>query len=186
MIKKLLIVTLAATWLSACSMSNHVEKVENNNLDTATVVERVNEIYADVFHHYELLASNNGFKDRLIGKKPPAIKFCTRDWNDWATQVTSYDATHNDGMVGFFEADYWMMGQDWGELAVSDVHVTAMTDSTATVELNLHNLGNVTALRLELCQEDGAWKIDDFIDIKNGLDWKASMKDYLAGKEANQ
>lgn len=188
MIKKLLIMALAACWLCSCSMNTRVEKVENKVLlDTAQVVERVNEIYADVFHHYEVLANSNGLRDRLVGKKPPAIKYCTRDWNDWITQVTTYDATHQeDGMVGFFEADYWIMGQDWGELAVSDVHVTSMTDSTATVELNLHNLGIVTALRLDMCQEDGAWKIDNFIDVKNDVDWKANMKDYLAGEKANQ
>jgi len=187
MIRKLLILALATTWLCACSMSSHAGKVDTHGLDTAQVVERVNEIYNDVFHHYELMAASGGFKDRLVGIKPPAIKYCTHDWNDWVRRVTSYDATHGgDGMEGFFEADYWIMGQDWGDLALSDVQVMSMTDSTAVVQLNLHNLGSVTALRLDLRQEDGAWKIDNFIDVKNDIDWKTNMKEYLAGEMANE
>ena len=88
--------------------------------------------------------------------------------------------------MGFFEADYWVMGQDWGDLSVSDVQVTSMTDSTATVNLNLHNLGNPTAVRLEMRLEDGSWKIDNFVDVKNDMDWKANMKEYLSGETANQ
>lgn len=186
MVRKILLLALAAAWLCACSTGNRVEKVEKENaFDTAQVVQCVQDIYADVFHHYELMASPES-RNRLTGIKPPAVKFCTHDWNDWVTQVTSYDATHNDGGIGFFEADYWIMGQDWGELSVSDVKVTEMTDTTATVELNLHNLGSVIALRLNMCQEDGTWKIDNFIDVTHDLDWKAGMKEYLAGEKANQ
>lgn len=187
MFRKMILLAVAAAWLGACSMGNQVEKVENNALDTALVVQRVQDIYADVFHHYELMASPDS-RRRLTGIKPPAVKFCSHDWNDWVTQVTTYDATHGeDGQIGFFDADYWIMGQDWGDLSVSDVQVTAMTDTTATVRLDLHNLGSVTALRLIMCQEGGSWRIDNFIDVTHDIDWKASMKEYLADQErANQ
>lgn len=185
MIRRMLLIALAAVWLGACSTGNQVDKVQNNALDTASVVQRVNDIYADVFQYYELMASPDSRK-RLTGIKPPAVKFCSRDWNDWLSQVASFDAEHNADGMGFFDADYWIMGQDWGDLSVSDVRVTAMTDSTATVELNLHNLGSVTAVHLNLCQDGGAWKIDNFIDVTHDLDWKANMKEYLAGENANQ
>ena len=77
------------------------------------------------------------------------------------------------------DVDHWIMGQDWGELSVSDVRVASMTDSTATVELNLHNLGNVNLVRLDMIVENGAWRIDNFIDVKNDFDWKTRMKEYL-------
>jgi hypothetical protein len=28
--------------------------------------------------------------------------------------------------------------------------------------------------------EDSEWKVDDLTDLSNDLDWKASMKEYLA------
>ena len=168
-------------------MGNRVEKVEHQALDTAAVVERISEIYDGVFQYYEMMAATEGLNGRLTGLKPPAVRYCTHDWNDWLTQVTTYDAEHvADGDMGFMEADYWIMGQDWGDLAVSDVHVISMTDTTATVELNLHNLGSVTAVRLDLCQEKGSWMIDNFIDVTHDMDWKANMKEYLASKKANQ
>lgn len=190
MIKKLCIAVMTVICLSGCSTGSHEERAVDNAtsvaLDTAQVVNRVNEIYADVFQYYTLLADSARLQGRLVGIKPPAVKFCTRDWNDWVTRVNSFDAEHNDGMMGFFEADYWIMGQDWGDLSLSDVNVASMTDSTAMVEFKLHNLGSEIPVRLNMALEDGDWKIDNFIDVANDLDWKANMKEYLSGETANQ
>ena len=109
--------------------------------------------------------------------------YCSQDWNEWVGRVNEFDKQHNDGMVGFFDADYWIMGQDWQDLGVSDVAVTAMTDSTATVALNLHNCGSVTPVRLEMVKEADEWRIDDFISNEPAIDWKASMKEYLTEKK---
>ena len=181
---------MAVICLSSCSMGSHEGRVDDNAasvaLDTAQVVDRVNEIYADVFQYYKLLADSVRLQGRLVGIKPPAYKFCTSDWNDWVSRVNTFDAEHNDGMMGFFEADYWIMGQDWGDLSVSDVNVASMTDSTATVELKLHNLGSEIPVRLNMALENGAWKIDNFIDAANHVDWKANMKEYLSGETADQ
>ena len=180
MTRKMFLLLVATVWMVACSMGNQVEKSSNHVMqDTAQLVNRVNEIYADVIGYYEYMRSPRA-RQRLTGIKPPALRFCTRDWNNWLEQVANHDANHvQDGEMGFFDADYWIMGQDWGDLAVSDVHVITMTDSVATVEFNLHNLAVVTAVRLELSHERGAWLIDNFIDMTHGLDWKASMKEYL-------
>ena len=71
-------------------------------------------------------------------------------------------------------------------MSVSDIRVIDMTDSTATVELNLHNCGSITPVRLEMVMEDGLWRIDNFIDVKYDINWKAGMKEYLAGKNTDQ
>ena len=183
--KKMMVMLLAAVWLTACSMGSQVESTGNNSSntknsvahDTARLVERVNEIYTYVSNYYEYMKTPQS-KTRLTGIKPPAVKYCSRDWNDWVTRVNNYDAEHDDGMEGFFEADYWIMGQDWDKISVSDVSVASMTDSTAVVNLNLHNFNDI-AVRLEMVLERDEWKIDNFIDVKNDLDWKAAMKEYL-------
>ena len=187
MIHKVFLLLMATMGLIACSMGHSVEKNDNMvSLDTAQLVNRVNEIYADVFNYYEQKASNQDATPRLTGVKPPSVRFCTRDWNDCVNRVTAYDSTHaQDGEMGFFDVDYWVMGQDYGDLSVSDVHVTSMTDSTATVELNLHNFGNVTAVRLLMSLDRNEWRIDDFIDMTNDFDWKASMTEYLSEDKPN-
>ncbi len=173
--RKLCIAALAVAGMTACSPGGNVESEGEKELDTVAVVERVNEIYADALKQYNEFDSTKSWinSDSL---------YCTTDWNSWLARVKDYDAKHADGMVGFLEADYWVMGQDWGDLSVSDVKVTEMSDSTAMVQLNLHNLGNLIPVRLEMACEKGEWKIDNFIDDAHDVDWKAGMKEYLNEK----
>ena len=80
---------------------------------------------------------------------------------------------------GFFDADYWIMGQDWHNLSISDVEVLATTPNEAAVQFQLHNLDTVKPVALKLVNEDGVWKIDNFTDVNNDLDWKQSMQQYV-------
>lgn len=166
------IAVLAVAGLSACTAGGNVESDSEKSLDTVAVVESVNRIYAGALKQYD----EADVTKTIINNDS---LYCTADWNSWLARVKDYDAKHADGTVGFFEADYWIMGQDWGDLSVSDVKVTEMTDSTAIVQLNLHNLGNVTPVRLEMARENEQWKIDNFIDVAHDVDWKAGMKEYL-------
>lgn len=178
--KKIVVLILAAVVLWACStQGKEAEKVEAQPLDTAAVVQSVNDIYTKVFGSYA--KARTMLRPLRRGNLDAA--FCSADWNEWLKRVAAYDKEHSDGMVGFFEADYWIMGQDWQDLSVSDVHVTSMTDTTATVEMNLHNCGNVIAVRLPMVREDDAWKIDDFIDVSHDFDWKEQMKAYMKDKQ---
>lgn len=165
--------------LLACTNHGKVDNTEKAVvMDSAALVQRVNEIYAETFKWYDGV-------DRSVAdvNATPDSLFCSRDWKDWTVKVERADsALAAEGMIGFFDADYWIMGQDWQDLSVSDVHVMSMTDSTAVTEMNLHNCGNVTVVRLEMALEDGDWKIDNFIDVTHGHDWKANMKEYLNQK----
>ena len=173
--RKLLYI-LVIVALSACSTSINADKGDGSAaIDTAVLVQRVTDIYEVALWQYNDMDAHGSaeiwiYVDSL---------FCTADWNSWVRRVTDFDMKENSGTVGFFEADYWIMGQDWNELSISDMKVTAMTDSTATVELNLHNCGSVTPVRLEMKHEEGEWKIDNFIDLGHDFDWKARMKEYL-------
>ena len=179
----LILTTIAIAMLGACSPHGAVNNADNGMLDTNAVIEQVNDIYAKAFAAYGNSADASmdfSSLDRLDSL------YCSADWNVWVARVNAYDSEHEeDGMMGFFDADYWIMGQDWQDLAVSDVKVTSLTDSKATVALNLHNCGSVTAVQLELSLEDGMWKIDNFIDVSHDVNWKAGMQDYLAGVNAN-
>ena len=171
---KLLAITLMALMgLTACTASTGGgSEAAQVALDTSAVIQRVEEIYAGVFDVY------NNTSDLGMPDKGLDSLYCSRDWNNALTAVAEHDKKLSDSM-GYWEADYWIMGQDWQDLAISDVRVTRLADTTATVELNLHNCGDVKAVRLEMVQEDGMWKIDDFIDLKTSCDWKADMKEYI-------
>ena len=174
--KKIVVLILAAVAVMACSNKGQAtDAVKVQPLDTAAVVQRVNDIYTAVFDRYR--EARTMFKPIRQGNLDKA--FCSEDWNMWLKRVIEYDKQLSEDMVGFFEADYWIMGQDWDDLSVSDVHVKAMTDSIATVAFNLNNFGSVTAVQLKMVREGNEWKIDDFIDVTYDMDWKANMKEYL-------
>jgi hypothetical protein len=177
--KKLVVLILAAVAFVACSNKSQVtDAVKVQPLDTAALVQRVNDIYTGVFGRYE--QARTMFKPLRRGNFDAEL--CSADWNEWLKRVMDYDKVNSEGMVGFFESDYWIMGQDWEDLSVSDVQVTEMTVKTATVALKLHNCGSITDVRLEMVREGGEWKIDNFIDVTRDMDWKAGMKEYLSGK----
>jgi stress response protein SCP2 len=90
------------------------------------------------------------------------------------------------GSIDILDVDHWIMGQDWGELSVSDIKVFLLKGDSAAVEFQLHNLGNMINVVLDMVHEDGEWKIDNFTDITNGMDWKATMKRYLEDEQANR
>jgi len=159
---------------SSDSTSGNQQVAPSTPLDTAAVVQRVEEIYAGVCDTYNSTSSFGIPNERLDSL------YCSSDWLTTLSAVIEHDKQLPEGLMGYLEADYWIMGQDWQNLSVSDVSVTAMTDSTATVELQLHNCGDVKPVRLEMTCEYGEWKIDNFIDAKLNYDWKADMKQYLA------
>lgn len=109
--------------------------------------------------------------------------YCSDDWNQTVAKVTEKDSK-NDDEIGFFDADYWVMGQDFSELSISDVAVESINGSRATVVMMLHNCGSATPVRLTMVYERGNWFIDDFCEDydASGPDtasWKNSMLNYL-------
>ena len=139
------------------------------------LVARVNAIYQNVFQKYYGEDSDLNEQD---APSPEEI-FCTKDWNELFDKVMEYDNIHNPDDVGFSDADYWIMGQDFQNLSISDVNVISMDEDDATVELILHNCGELTHVRLELDFERGDWFIDNFIDLDNDYNWGKEMKDYM-------
>ena len=156
MLRKWLLLTVVALIVASCagkSGSSQDSKPEVN--DSLMLVLRVNNIYDAVAQHYACLDA----------------------------RTRAYDDAHNAGSIGFFEADYWIMGQDWQNLSIDNVAVTSLTDSTALVDLSLNNCNNVTLVRLAMVKEQEEWKIDDFIDVSSDFDWKKGMKEYMKENE---
>lgn len=149
------------------------------------VVNRVYEIYRAVFNVYNAWSKNDAAVD--LTNYDFDSEYCSRDWNDIVTRVSEYDNSHDEIEIGFFEADYWVMGQDVDELSISNVRLIDLKQDKALVEFNLTNCGSVSLVRLEMVQEDGEWKIDNFIGVNRyygDINWKADMKDYLKNNNA--
>ena len=109
--------------------------------------------------------------------------FCSQDWLATVAAVNEKDSKR-EGEIGFFEADYWVMGQDFDQanLHASDFVLEKIQIEEypweASVTLKLHNYSEIP-VRVNLLYE-GEWKVDDLTDLKNDFDWKKAMKEYLA------
>lgn len=139
------------------------------------VLHRVEQIYKEVAAEYAKYdedfesMDDDGLDDR----------FCSDEWKGLVAKVVDFDSTNNPDEIGFFDADYWVMGQDSQDLSASDFNLVEEKGNKAIVEFNLHNCGSITKVRLEMVRERGDWFIDNFIDLDNAINWKEEMKDYL-------
>lgn len=161
----------------------------NQIADAEAVQQRVQEIYSDVFKEYNLEDSLRNL-DMLDGPGASARRgdfnrnYCSREWNDLSRQIRETDSLYHADELGFWEADYWIMGQDWHQLSISDIEVLNVSPTEADVKFMLHNLGEAKPVALILVKEDGIWKIDNFKDLNIDMDWKRAMKEYVGQESA--
>ena len=150
--------------------TEHDIKMNELAVQEIAVVNQVTEIYEAVNKAYN---SKNWQQETAKLDKT----YCSKDWNATVAAVRDKDKGTDD--IGFFDADYWGMGQDWSEdIHASDIKLKDIDLEVdpwlATVTLKLHNCGAVTDVTVSLVHEDEKWKVDELDD------WKASMKEYLA------
>jgi hypothetical protein len=190
--KKSLFLFIALTMLlGACQSRQGAETAAENETTVsgqlqATEVENcVKRIYSEVFKPYLVEDSL-----RKLGKSAEMAPddhrlnsysdFCSSGLTDLMRQVNVIDSLHHAGEVGFLDSDYWIMAQDFGsDLAVSDVKTVSINGNEALVQLMLHNLGTTKPVSLQLLNEGGNWKIDNFIDEENGFNLKKAAQEYL-------
>lgn len=167
----------------------NVKDGANQIADAEAVQQRVQEIYSDVFKEYNLEDSLRNL-DMLDGPGASARRgdfnrnYCSREWNDLSRQIREIDSLYHADELGFWEADYWIMGQDWHQLSISDIEVLNVSPTEADVKFMLHNLGEAKPVALILVKEDGIWKIDNFKDLNVDMDWKRAMKEYVGQESA--
>ena len=150
---------------------------------------RVRDIYKAVFKVYneedslrnlDIQMENGVFENLGRFNKD----YCSKEWNLLLAKVNEIDSLNHEGEMGFWEFDYWIMGQDWHNLSISDIAVQNVAENEATVQLKLHNFDSVQTVDLLLVKEDGSWKIDDFKQTDGDMDLKRSMQQYIEEETA--
>ena len=174
--RKLLLLSVIVVALVACSNRGDVSNAtKDQQLDTAAVIQRVEEIYGAVFKVYneEDSLDNLGLPDER--RNEFNALYCSTEWNEAFNKVEEIHRLLN----GWWERDYWIMGDGLGlNLSISDIKVVSMDEDKAVVEFQLHNSDSalpVQPVRVIMVKENGIWKIDTFIDQAND-DWKKEMQ----------
>lgn len=138
--------------------------------ESSKIISWINDIYS-------IVAGGNYNSDSL------AAHFCSTDWNGTLQKIHILDHKTNAGGVGFFDFDYWIMAQDFDNVHIDEIRIEDLESPSPHVFFDLHNFGTVTHIQLDICKEDGFWKINNFLNVgAEYKDWKHAMKQYLTSK----
>lgn len=86
------------------------------------------------------------------------------------------------GDIGSMDFGLWIDAQDYENLSVESVKRLAEEDKATVVEVTLRNCGKESKVYLEMINEKGRWKVDDFrYHLKDGiLKVRPAIERYLA------
>ncbi|MBQ5970839.1 MAG: DUF3828 domain-containing protein [Prevotella sp.] len=148
-----------------------VEKAEPTALDKESITNIVTEIYAIVGGEIEVKMDINE-------------TFCSKEWNKLVSEVNKNDEQKHNGEVGFFDCDYWLQAQDYGNVSITEPDIDFTSADNATVNFVLHNLGTETPMQLAFINENGKWVVDNIIKKgENAVNMKQEMKEYLSEEQ---
>ena len=171
--KKLLFCAILTLLIAACSS----DKTDKHS--EAYLMERVTAIYDDVLGTYNENNTANGLA--VIEQRNFEKDYCSNDFNKVLKEVEEYDKEHAEDDLGYYESDYWIQGQDWGDLSMKIESIKDLTDNSAKVRVIITNLGTEELVELPMVFERGDWYIDNFITFgEYGYDEKLGMKEYIS------
>ena len=145
---------------------------EKPSLEAEDPAKYVEEVYRLVGVAYsEFPPKTSEFEGKVVSKgwKEACDLVMKRD-----EEISKYDEDY----IGFFDADYWIMGQDIDQaFGVRDIKTQMVQKDKAVVSIIVHNFSD-TEVEVTLVREDGKWKVDNLKDVKADIDWRKGMAEY--------
>ena len=143
-------------------------------MERMAVLERAKSIYSLVRAYYR---SQGGVVDNDLFDK----SFCSISWNKLLLMVRGKEGMTN---TLFYEINPWSMTIDGGKIVTfDDFEVTRLVmgeKKKATVAYVVYEADTYTPARVDMVYENGRWVIDNFYNLKYGLDVRNCMWEYLA------
>ena len=136
---------------------------------------RIQETYSFISNVYN---TNTPIEHIQRGKKEADSLFCSKEWNKLLKSVEKTEQ-QKEGELGFWEADYWIMAQDFDSVYIDNITIESATNETeAIATFTLHNLGNQQPVKVAMTNDNGLWFINDFY-LETGDSLKEMMKQYV-------
>ena len=106
--------------------------------------------------------------------------YCSKSWNDMLMSVRRKEFETN---TLFFEVDYWVMTRELGFVTFDEFRVSRLVanedEKFASVDFTVYDLFTYNPARVDMVYEDGRWVINNFYDLKYGVNVRNSMMEYL-------
>ncbi len=142
-----------------------------------SAADQLNKIYSDVFGWYDRAADDISLMDRQPNFDSLYLSSSYLALKQQVEKADSADVA--EGMIGFFDSDHWICGQDVADPSYV-IKSVEENDGKGSAKIQIKNCNTTTELKITLVLEKGNWKIDDF--VLNGRSEKESMKRYVDGK----
>ncbi len=184
MSKQFLVLAFAATLMScgnrnASSNATASPSSPSRQEEAAapSAADQLNKIYSDVFGWYDRAADDIALMDRQPNFDSLYLSSSYLSLKQQVEKVDSADGA--EGMIGFFDSDHWICGQDVADPSYV-IKSVEENDGKGSAKIQIKNCGTTTELKVTLVLEKSNWKIDDF--VLDGRSEKESMKRYVHGK----
>lgn len=138
------------------------------------VLEKVKDIYRLIRAEY--MAHGGSFDNEMFDRT-----FCSKSWNKLMMKV--HRKEDRTGTL-FFEINHWSMSRAAGNFLFFDEFEvkyfnTHRKDKRAVVSFTVFEDYTFTPARVELVYEDNQWKIDNFYNLRYGLNVRTAMWNYI-------
>ena len=141
-------------------------------LERQAVLERVKDIFRVV--KGEFFRRGSSVENELLDKA-----YCSKDWNSLLLAVRYKEYQTN---TLFFEINRWSLTTEPGVVWFDEFEVTSLVPGpkpTASVSFVVYEDNTYTPAKLDLVYENGQWMIDNFYNLKYGLNLRERMWYYL-------
>ena len=173
--KKLIFIFLAAVLIPSCGNNTGKSVNDTDSLATDSVADTGIDKHSEAYIRQRIDTIYKG-----VGKSTNSFDHDSayRSQRYYALMCEAVQLCNETGEI-LYDADPWICGQDWSDdWSCKVARVYEITDSTALVDLNIHNFSDTeTTIALRFERDD--WYIDDFSPSKDGNDDKKYLRDII-------
>ena len=174
--KKLTFLILAAALMVSCGNKTGKSVNDTDSLAVDSVADTGIDKHSEAYIRQRIDTIYKG-----VGKSTDPINhdsaYCSQRYYALMCEATQLCNETGDILYDF---DHWICGQDWSDdWSYKVTKVYEITDSTALVDLNIHNFSD-TETTIALRFERNDWYVDDFSPSKDGNDDKKYLRETIS------
>ena len=185
--KKLIFLAFAAVFMVNCGSKTGKAISDTDSLTVDSVVDAGIDKHSEAYIRQRIDTIYKSVGKSVYDSKGNEVSYIKNPFNRdsaycsqryYALMCEAVQLCNETGDI-LYDFDHWVCGQDWSDdWSCKVAKVYEITDSTALVDLAIHNFGDTeTTIALRFERDD--WYIDDFSPSKDGNDDKKYLREAI-------